>query len=380
MHKELIFFFSLLGAKATSGALPADIEANWARLYVIAQSHQVESLCAYGLLEGNYMMEQSVWDAFLSKMTACAAQDRRQEEMLRLFAEAMEKAGADYMPIKGAVLKGMYPYSDMRFMVDTDVLIRKEQYPVIAKAMEEAGFVFEKESDHEYVYTKDGMSIELHKSLVPSYDTALSAYYGDGWQFARQAGGHLYALGKEDTFVYLLSHFAKHYQEGGGGIKAVLDIWLFLKKEPDMAYCMAQFEKLGIKTFAENVMRLGHVWFDGTPSDEITEAMTQFVVESSSLGSAENAALAKRTYGGKKSLLETVFPKAKSLQYIYPALQKRPWLLPYYWGCRIFRVTFFGKEKRDGLKAENEVVTEEKLEAFRAHMEMVGLDTKQRVL
>lgn len=380
MHKELTFLFSLLAAKATGGEAPPDVGADWVRLYMIAQAHQVESLLAYGVLEGNYMMEQGVWDAFLSKMTACAAQDRRQEEMLRLFSSAMEKAGADYMPIKGAVLKSMYQYCDMRFMVDTDVLIRKEQYPVIAKAMEEAGFTFEKESDHEYVYVKDGMSLELHKSLVPSYDTALFAYYQDGWQFARHAGGHLYALGKEDTFVYLLSHFAKHYQEGGGGIKAVLDIWLFLKKAPDMAYCMEQFEKLGIKTFVENVMRLGGVWFDGAPSDEITEAMTQFIVESSSLGTAENAALAKRTYGGKKSVLQMLFPKAKSLQYIYPALQKRPWLLPFYWVCRICRLAFFGKEKRDNLKAENNVVTDEKLEAFRAHMEMVGLDTTQRVL
>lgn len=380
MHKELIFFFSLLAAKATGGNLPADVGADWVRLYVIARSHQVEGLSAYGVLEGNYMMEQSVWNTFLSKMTAYAAQDRRQEEMLRLFAGAMEKAGADYMPIKGAVLKSMYPYGDMRFMVDTDVLIKKAQYPVIAKAMEEAGFTFLKESDHEYVYTKDGMSIELHKSLMPSYDTVLSAYYQDGWQFARHAEGHLYALGKEDTFVYLLSHFAKHYQEGGGGIKAVLDVWLFLKKAPDMTYCMEQFEKLGIQTFAENVMRLASVWFDGAPSDEITEAMTQFIVKSSSLGSAENAALAKRTYGEKKSILQIAFPKAKNLQYIYPALQKRPWLLPYYWICRICRLAFFGKEKRDSLKAENEVVTEEKLEAFRAHMEMVGLDTAQRVL
>jgi len=376
MHKDITFMLSLLGATVSGKAMPHAEGVNWEQIFKIADSHQMANLLAYGALQYGEAVPAAVGEKLLQTMASCAALDARQHAVLWALYAVLEKAGADYMPIKGAVLKSLYPYPDMRFMVDGDVFIRNELYDTIKTALLDAGFTFVLESNHEYIFEKDAFQIELHKYLIPTYNDDLYAYYGDGWQLAKREAGHRYALGVEDTFVYLVTHFAKHYRDAGTGIKPLLDIWLYLqKKKPDMEYCFAELEKLGLSVFAENALQLARVWFACEPRTEKTEEMTRFILQSGGMGTKANSAVAKAIRNeGKTNRLRLVFPPVPQLLHRYPRLEKAPWLLPVYWVLRWFRLMFASRTKLKKWKQQRASVTEKTVQDYQAHMALVGLD------
>lgn len=378
IHADVKFTLSLLGRTVAGEALPQDSGVNWEAVYMLCKSQQVENLLAYGVLQGGYSLPAPLQDAIYVSMASSAREDARQSTVFSALCEALERAGADYMPLKGVELKVLYPYPDMRRMVDIDVLVRQSDYPRIRKALLRAGFRFVVESNHEYVFEKDGIQSELHKYLIPTYNDDLHAYYGNGWQLAKKREGHRYALSLEDTFVYVLTHFAKHYRDAGTGMRSLLDLWLCLKKRDlDMDYIREEVEKLQLFAFFEHVLSLLSAWFSDGAWDALTEEMTRFIFESGSMGTASQSAIAsaiRRENEKPESKWRRLFPKAEKLYQPYPILRKSPIFLPLVWGWRLCRSAFF---VRTILRRRNEraaVQTAENMKAYRAHMEKVGLD------
>ena len=171
-----------------------------------------------------------------------------------------------YMPLKGSVLKLLYPKPEMRTMSDIDILIRTEQYAKIKKIMRALGYREGTESDHELHWSKLDVHIELHKCLIPSYNEDYYVYFGDGWQRARlcAAGSSRYQMTPEDEFIYLFCHFAKHYRDGGIGIKHLADLWVYRRHYPnlDEAYLRAELEKLSLAVFYDNITATCAFWFE----------------------------------------------------------------------------------------------------------------------
>ena len=145
---------------------------------------------------------------------------RQMREVARVF-RIFEENGIAYMPLKGCNLKALYPRPELRAMGDADILIRVEQYEKIRPFLQALGFTEESESDHELVWQSDGLYLELHKSLIPLHDKDFYGYFGEGWQLAKQEIGMRYSMTAENELVFLFSHFAKHYRDGGIGCRYV---------------------------------------------------------------------------------------------------------------------------------------------------------------
>ena len=125
------------------------------------------------------------------------------------------------MLLKGTLLKEMYPKKELRAMGDADILIKTEQYDKIKPIMQGLGFEERTESDHELIWRKPQLLLELHKKLIPSYNKDYYAYFGDGWQLGKPNSNfpHRFEMSDEDQMIYLFTHFAKHYRDAGIGIR-----------------------------------------------------------------------------------------------------------------------------------------------------------------
>ena len=55
----------------------------------------------------------------------------------------------------------------------------------------------------------------------------------------------------EDEFIYLFTHFAKHYRDGGIGCRYVVDLWVFLRNNPTMdpEKIKRELDKLQLREF-----------------------------------------------------------------------------------------------------------------------------------
>lgn len=374
------------GLTGESAAFPED--ADLAALANMAGRSGVLNLFYYGALNAGFSEEHPVLAAvaphFFAALMHC---ERQQQECRRLFA-AFSAAGIDYMPLKGSVLRSLYPQPDMRAMSDADVLIRMEQTGKIAQALERLGYTATGiESDHEWIFDIEGLHLELHKRLIPSYNEDYYAYYGDGWRLAQPSADdpHRFELSKEDLLIYLFTHFAKHYRDGGIGIRHMIDLWIYRRSVDglDMTYVQNEMEKLELWIFYKNICDTLAVWFDGAEPTDLTDLVTAFIFGSGVYGKQKEhlaAALLKKAQTGgvdiqtakRKKYVSKVFPSVKTLQWKYPVLTKCPALLPLFWGVRFFEVVThpsrFRRNREEYLKAPVEYVA-----AFEQSLDYVGL-------
>ena len=281
----------------------------------------------------------------------------RQMRAVQRVMDALEQADIDYLPVKGCNMKHLYPKPELRVMGDADILIRREDFARCAPIMEQLGFCRKVESDHTDNWSSADLYLELHKSLVPPEDADYHAYYGTGWDKAVQTRSHRYDLSPEDTFIFLFTHFARHYRISGIGCRHVADLFVYRRAYPDLSedFIRTELKKLKLLTFYENTLRLLSVWFGGEPGDEITELMSAFIFSGGSWGTMEAGLYAQElkksrekgqgSGAKRRSWLRALFPPLSAIRNRYPVLKRAPVLLPVMWVIRWLDVLLFSRKK-----------------------------------
>ncbi len=374
----------------SSAHMPADFD--YARAYDLAEHQQLVPLIYYGALSDPAFFGHPAGERFIGRSCVYIGHSADQMETLeRLFA-AFEAAGLMYMPLKGTLLKGMYPAPEMRPMGDADILIRMDQYERVSAVMQELGCTFVKESNHEYNWvTETGLVIELHKRLIPSNNKDYFAYYGDGWRLARPQEGYVgrHELSAEDLYIYLLTHYAKHFRDQGAGMKYILDFYIYRRRYPemDMAYIEREMRILHLWEFHENLMHLLAVWFDGEPSDEMADYLTSKVFDDGVFGNfamgavSEGLRVAQSGKPGKSAKAvrraqkrKMLFPSYENMCIRFPVLRRWAILLPVLWVVRWFDVLLHHKDRYRRAMGRVEQISDESMEQYRSELNYVGLD------
>ena len=350
-----------------------------------ATRHGVENILFYGLRAAGFTVKDPRMKALLHTVGESIFVNENQVATANSVCEAFEKNGIAYMPLKGLVLRDMYPAAEMRTMGDVDILIKTEQYPAICEILRSLGFTSVLESVYELVWQKDGvLYLELHKSLFPTYDTDFYAEFGDGWdRAARQGDTCRYALSLEDTFVYLLTHFAKHYLDGGIGFRHLADLWVYLQAHPDLdtARMLPVLERLHLRAFYENVVYALSVWMEDAPITPAAAAILHTVWASGVYGTAEDHRIAgaerhtvtSASQMKRRHFLSFMFPPFELMSYAYPVLKKAPFLLPFVYIWRFITKALLRPKQVLQRSKDVITVTEDDVKNRQEALRLVGL-------
>ena len=188
-------------------------------------------------------------------------QMRKAEQIFKIFDEK----GIDYLPVKGCLMKKLYPQPEMRMMGDADILIRREQYARIKPEMEALGFEEGVWSNYDVHWTSRELLAELHYRIFSDNHEDLYGYFGDGWSKAIQTQGSRYTFSVEDMFLYIFSHMTKHFRFCGIGARQIVDLYVYRKANPHMdeAKVEAVLGEINLLEFYRNIKKLLAVWFEG---------------------------------------------------------------------------------------------------------------------
>ncbi len=311
---------------------------------------------------------------------------QRQMQMLNKLFDAFDENQIDYLPLKGTILKSLYPQPGMRVMGDADILIRVEQYDKIKPLMLQLGFQEGKVTGHELHWHHPFLHLELHSMLMSLRNMDYNRYYGDGWSKSVTDTGSRYTYRCEDHYIFMLVHFAKHYRASGVGLRQPVDLWVYQKAFPQMDknYLLHELSKLKLTDFYNNTQNMLATWFDGSAGDDISAYMTNYIWNSGCWGSRENYNIAEaikdektvhsRTKNKLHYIFYTLFPPVKAIKNRYPILKKAPWLLPLLWPVRWISALLFRRKNIKACKDNLDLRSSKKLDAYQQKMHYVGLD------
>jgi hypothetical protein len=278
-----------------------------------------------------------------------------------------------HMPLKGSLLKEMYPKAGMRQMADNDILFDQAfQYPV-KEYMESQGYrvVSVGKGNHD-VYEKPPVyNFELHTALFGGeQDSVLIDYYEKVKErlLPDAPGLFGYHFSAEDFYIYLLAHAYKHFAGSGTGLRSLVDVSVYLaaKKDTlDWKYIRTEIETLQLTKFEAMCRKLSEKLFSHptkNSSVELTEEEEQqvsYLIGSGTYGTTLNSVRKKmeQLQSDGTAFRQTtrlhyywnrMFPNKVWIQTYAPFCDKHKWFLPFFLLFRVVRGVLFRRKKLVG--------------------------------
>ncbi len=342
-------FISVIQAAFSEKAVDISLDFDWKKAVRIAQKHNIAPIIYYGAIACKVSKQEKYMEELYQSTLKSLMVSSRQMYEVEQIEKAFEAENISYMPLKGIILKNIYPKPEMRTMGDADILIRLEQYSRIKPIMEQLQFSFQYESDHELVWKKPALFLELHKSVMTTYNKDFYRYFGTGWEIAKSIPNiSRYEMSAEDFYIFAFVHFTKHYRISGIGIKHLIDLWVYINahSQLDWAYIEKELQKMHLSEFHVNVKKTIEVWFNGDAETDVTNLITNVIFNSGQYGSTEMAIINRSLQNGKDSVLRikaerffrSLFLSYSAMKEKYSILNKVPILLPFMWLIRCFEI------------------------------------------
>ncbi len=331
---------------------------SWDEIYKLSKKHDLAHLIGYALKKSNTTIDEDLQKSFDQAMNMASFRYLKISYDLEAISAALEHAHVRFIPLKGSVIRRYYSEPWLRTSCDIDILISKDD---VEKAKEvfvdELNYTYESSWNYELSFFSPSKThIELHHVLsddVKAIDKVLSSV----WERSTPALEHsyLYEMTDEMYYFYHIAHMAKHFVNGGCGIRPFIDIWVLNHNctfDKEKRYGL--LDKAGLLKFAKASEELSEVWVGGKQHTPLTEQLEQFVLCGGTYGTVENRVVVQQAItGGKLSyIFSRIFLPYDQLKATYPNLEKRKWLFPFYQVKRWFRIFKRGRLKKSVQEAK----------------------------
>ncbi len=351
-----------------------------AALLALSQKHDIAHLLALALnknsllTEGNQEFERTIIKALY-----------RYEQLNCDYGElcnALESAQISFIPLKGSVLRRYYPEPWMRTSCDIDILIQENDIEKAAAHLTNCfGYAREKKGSHDIsLFSRRKSHIELHYDLMEDdLGNSSSNILKSIWDisFSRESGQYQHEMPDHMFYFYHIAHMAKHFANGGCGIRPFIDLWILDHLDGvDQTHRDELLKQGNLLKFAETARLLSRVWFDRIDHNDITKQMEQFVLRGGAYGTRENhIAVQQQKKGGRiKYTCSKIFLPYDTIKFHYPILQKYRWLTPVMEVRRWGKLIFCGHAKRTMNElAYNNSISREEAKNTKHFLQNIGL-------
>ncbi len=282
--------------------------------------------------------------------------------------------GIETYILKGMAVSRFYPKNIHRISTDTDVLINKRDINKITKILKMRGLdVYQMREEEHHLsasHVRTG-KIEFHHRLYDEIFDELwfgnEDYIEEEYETFSFGDLEFKTLGINDGFIFTFLHFVKHYILDYVTMRWVLDLLFYVQKNSerlDWERICSVCEKLGYKTLLETVFGVGvkylgfqkDLFCDFSCDDEKIDALVTDIEFCSVKENRKklkgffhllnNEAQKKGDYVkyikkyNKMDKFHVVFADRSHLQRQYKVLYKHPYLLPFVWIYRVFKLTY----------------------------------------
>jgi hypothetical protein len=212
-------------------------------------------------------------------------------------------------------------------------------------------------------------------------------YFSENFRAVKKPGSKFaYEFEKEDFYVYMIAHMAKHFYETGCGIRNLVDIYVFQNKYGavmNQVILKKELEKCGLTAFEKNVRELAFNWLENKQGSKIQQNLFFYMLDCGIYGKGENGIwgqIAREKNIAGKDDKDSIkrwyyFPPINYMKEYYPWLEKCSVLLPIAWGLRAIH----GITNKDGQERKKLLIEADssKMQDMREIYKELKLDFKK---
>lgn len=324
-------------------------------LYQLCQKHNVAAM-AYSVLRFTDT-DEKLLTGFKKDMAGAVYRSTVLDSMVSDVVSGLENSRIPYTVLKGYRLKQDYPVPEFRTMGDVDFLIREKYRFEADRILCEMGYEKGWSLGSTWSYKMAGTTLEMHTKLASGNYWNQVDYEGYFLKIfsrlIRMENTYEMPLSREDHFIFLLFHLAKHLNSSGAGIRMVLDLAVYLKKhlqETDWEYVRTELREIRLLEFAENILALCaelfevKVPFRSCRMDEnLQRQLLGYILQGGIFGFERPDSLRRLRKGIQKenvsgnrriqaaALIKLIFPERAHMAAFLPAVEKHIWMLPAAW-------------------------------------------------
>lgn len=319
------------------------------RLFTLAKKQQVFNtilpvLENIGILSDEELKE---WNNYrLSELKKTIVVDNEREKI----CAQLDEKNIKYMFLKGLEIRSYYPKSSMRQMSDNDILYDKSRRDDLVAIMKKSGFYLGASAGiSDDFYKKPFATFEFHRTLF-SPEEDFCPDFNPWINSSRVENTSRYRISREDNYIYALCHLYKHYHcIDGCGVRFLCDLFLLTHSDDklDYDYINRTLDSFGVADFNKTALGLAETLFNDGECNEEQQALFDFMIKGSVYGIAKNKVQdTVDDMGGSKIryLFYRAFPPVQYMKGNYRILEKRPYLLPFYYIKRLFEKSIHSKK------------------------------------
>ena len=355
-----------------------DESLDWDVVFKYATMHRILPVLYFSIqkLPDEYKNDISKIKHYELAYKSNLVDDANMENEISIITKVLSKNNIDYILLKGTVTKHFYPDTSMRMMSDIDILYRNGDSKQIKELLENKGYTQTKSTpkDDMYLSSNQLVKVEMQQSLLDDGFTEWLKYLNTIWDRCEKKSDCEYVMTPEDFYIYHIVHMAKHFINGGIGLRHVLDTWVIRKhySEIDQEYIKSIFKELGLDTFERQIYNLCKYWFEEViPADkEAISLLSEYIFANGAFGNIAQQSVNEASSGNKRK----VFPNKEIMANYYgDIITRHPSTIPFYWirlNCeRLFRNSEKTKKKMESISS----ISEKQKEKTKRLFEICGL-------
>ncbi|MEG2319451.1 MAG: nucleotidyltransferase family protein [Mucinivorans sp.] len=299
MSRESSLLFALLRATLWSRTVEVELfqgvsSEQWRVVFRLASQGAVVGLSfdAIGRLPLELRPPRPVFMQWLAVAEQKREHNRLLREVAQVVAELYDKAGVEFVLVKGLGVAELYPDKLMRDGGDLDLLIIKG-YDRANEVLLENGAIFTSNNPKHHSFQFRGVSIENHHqlSIISPSGKPLTPLYGG----STLSGCQIAIPSTTFNSIYLVEHMAMHFFIYGIGLRHVCDLCCLYSRQGSSIDRQAMSE--GLKSIGGTplLQRLGVVLIDNLgldPSllpfvpirDRMVEPLLRDIIEGGNFG------------------------------------------------------------------------------------------------
>ena len=275
-------------------------QANFSQIFKICQKHKIAALTDISVQKlGSDIISDDMKKKFRNRTLNTQRTNILFEAEKENIFDMLEENKIWYLPLKGCVIKDCWEQPELREHADIDILFDNRYTDKVRSLMESMGYVTEDfgKNHHDTYLKKPVYNFEMHRTLFEARDETAYEYYKDikNKLLPVNSKNYEYQFSNEDFYIYFIAHAVKHINNGGTGLRTLIDIYLYLENTPlDFDYIQNQLSLMNISNEESKLRKLSQkilsaeIPFSINLLDESEREFLDFIVSSGAYGTIEH--------------------------------------------------------------------------------------------